>query len=122
MTERGKLDRDRGKDKREREEFDFSTTGGPVQIADYLIRIAGGLREGTLILSAAGRAVHLEPAGIVRFEIAAENKPDKGTATLGFELSWRHVNAARGAEEERLIIDSGPRNPLVTAHPSRNDA
>lgn len=123
MSDKDKRDKDdRGKDRRDREEFEFSTTARAVQVAEYLNRIADGLREGMLTLAASGHAVHLEPNDTIRLEMEAESKPDKGTASLQFELSWKHTHPAREPEEERLVIETGPRDPLVAAHASKKDA
>ena len=103
-------EKDRGeKDRREKEELEFSTTARGAGVAEYLNLIADGLRQGTLTLTANGSTVHLNPADLVRLEVEAESKPEKGTASLQLELSWKHVKEARAPREEQLIIEVAPR-------------
>jgi amphi-Trp domain-containing protein len=128
MSDKDKRDKDdrdkddRGKDKRDRQELEFATTTRVIQVAEYLNRIADGLRAGALTLEASGQAVHLEPADTLRLEIEAESKPDKGSASLQLELSWKHTHQVREPEDERLVIETGPRDPLVAAHAPKKDA
>ena len=115
MSEKGHHDRgeddrdDRHKDKRGREEFEFSTTTRGSQVAEYLNRIADGLRAGTLTLGSSGHSVHLRPGETIRLEVEAESKPDKGSASLQLELSWKMGTAARQPHDEVLVIETDGR-------------
>lgn len=102
--------------------MEFSTTARAAQIAEYLDRIADGLREGTLTLAASGHAVHLEPTDTLRFEMEAESKPDKGTASLQLELSWKNTHHVPEPEDDRLVIETGPHDLLVATHAPKKDA
>ena len=72
----------------ERKEFLFSSTTEVGRVAEYLMRIADGLRLGRVSLSAPGRMVQLEPARVVRLELGAQSKPEEGKASLELEISW----------------------------------
>ncbi len=72
-------------------EFMFSSTTEVGRVAEYLMRIADGLRQGRVSLSAPGRMVRLEPARVVRLELGAQSKPEEGKASLEFEISWEPV-------------------------------
>jgi amphi-Trp domain-containing protein len=122
MSEKDKRDKDDGdrdhrdKEKRGREEFEFSTTTRGSQVAEYLNRIADGLRQGTLTLGAGGHGVHLQPGETIRLEIEAESKPDKGTASLQLELSWKLAQETRESHDEALLIETQVRAPQLTAY------
>jgi len=120
---RDREEKERGKGHRDREEFEFSTTTRGIQVAEYLTRIADGLAQGTLVLKAGGEAVHLQPAEIVRLEVEAESKPDKGTASLQLELSWKLTTPAREPREEPLVIETDSRAPqLAVSTPKGKEA
>src|SRR6516165_7412354 len=72
----------------ESKEFMFSSTTEVVRVAEYLMRIADGLRLGRVSLSAPGRVVRLEPARVVRLELGAQSKPEEGKASLELAISW----------------------------------
>ena len=72
----------------ETKEFMFSSTTEVGRVAEYLMRIADGLRLGRVSLSAPGRMVQLEPARVVRLELGAQSKPEEGKASLELEISW----------------------------------
>jgi amphi-Trp domain-containing protein len=110
------------RDKHPREEFEFSTTTRATQVAEYLSRIADGLRHGTLTLAASGQAVHLQPADAVRLEVEAESRPDKGTASLQLDLSWKLASPAREPHEEVLTIETeaGDSQPAAYAPKTKN--
>jgi amphi-Trp domain-containing protein len=129
MSDKDKRDKDDGdrdlrvKEKRVREEFEFSTTTRGAQVAEYLNRIADGLRQGTLTLGASGHSVHLQPGETIRLEVEAESKPDKGTASLQLELSWKLAHGARETHDEALLIETEARAPQLTAYtPKIKDA
>jgi amphi-Trp domain-containing protein len=104
------------RDKHSREEFEFSTTTRATQVAEYLNRIADGLRQGTLTLAASGHAVHLQPGDAVRLEVEAESRPDKGTASLQLDLSWKLASPAREPREEALTIETEARDSQPAGH------
>lgn len=106
-------------DKHDREELEFSTTTRGVQVAEYLNRIADGLRQGTLTLGAAGQTVHLQPAETIRLEVEAESRPDKGKGSLQLELSWKLSSPARESHEDVLAIETEPHTPQFAAYMPR---
>ncbi len=95
--------------------FEFTGMLEPANAADYLTRIADGLRRGVISLAAAGRSIRLEPGGMVTIEVAAESKPEKAKGSLGLEISWK---AREQASVETLEITVDPREEVGHA-PSR---
>jgi amphi-Trp domain-containing protein len=86
--------------------FEFTGTLEPAQAADYLSRIADGLRQGVIGLAAAGRSIRMEPGTWVTIEIAAESKPEKAKGSLAVEVSWK---AREQASADALEITVDPR-------------
>lgn len=95
--------------------FEFTATLEPSQAADYLSRIADGLRRGVVSLAAAGRSIRIEPGGLVTVEIAAESKPEKAKGSLAVEVSWK---AREQTSTDTLEITVDPREEAGHA-PSR---
>ncbi len=85
----------------ESDKFEFSSNVGIEQTANYLEKIAEGLRKGVLNLTASGRTLRLEPSGTIKLEIEAESKPLKGKGSLQFEISWK---AHRLVSCENLMV------------------
>jgi amphi-Trp domain-containing protein len=104
------------RDKHPREEFEFSTTTRATHVAEYLNRIADGLRHGTLTLAASGHAVHLQPGDAIRLEVEAESRPGKGTASLQLDLSWKLASPAPEPHEEVLTIETEARDSQPAAY------
>jgi amphi-Trp domain-containing protein len=77
----------------ESKEFTFSSTTEVGRVAEYLMRIADGLRLGRVSLSAPGRMVRLELARVVRLELGAQSKPEEGKASLELDISWEPVRS-----------------------------
>jgi amphi-Trp domain-containing protein len=100
---------------RENGKFEFTATLEPSQAADYLSRIADGLRRGVIGLSSDGRTIRLEPGGMVSVEIVAESKPEKAKGSLGLEISWKARERVSG---DALEITVDPREEVGHA-PSR---
>jgi amphi-Trp domain-containing protein len=98
--------------------FEFTGTAEPAQAADYLSRVADGLRRGVISLASAGRSIRMEPGTMVTVEIAAESKPDKGKGSLAIEVSWK---AREQASVDTLEITVDPREEAGHA-PSRGRA
>jgi amphi-Trp domain-containing protein len=86
--------------------FEFTATLEPAQAADYLSRIADGLRRGVIGLAAAGRSIRMEPGAWVTVEIAAESKPEKAKGSLAVEVSWK---ARERASSDTLEVTVDPR-------------
>ena len=77
--------------------FAFATTTEVVRVADYLGRIAAGLRDGQVDLVVSGQTLHLETGDVVRLRLQARQDPGDGMASLGVEITWRPVEACSGA-------------------------
>ena len=95
--------------------FEFTATLAPEQAADYLSKVADGLRRGVIGLAAAGRSIRLEPGALLTLEIAAESKPEKAKGSLAVELSWK---AREQASVDNLEVTVDPREEAGHA-PSR---
>jgi len=121
VNDKAREDKDkRQKDKRGREELEFSTTTRGAQVAEYLNRIADGLRQGTLTIGAAGHTVQLQPSETIRLEVEVENRVDKGKGSLQLEISWKTASPARESVEDVLVIETDSRyTPQLAAYPPR---
>ncbi|HXX39905.1 MAG TPA: amphi-Trp domain-containing protein [bacterium] len=98
------------------DKFDFSATLEASQVADYLVRIADGLRRGVVRLAAGERGIRLEPTAMLAFEIEAEGKPEKTSGSIAMELSWKPEYAS-AAESLEITVDpqeEGGREPVST--------
>jgi amphi-Trp domain-containing protein len=71
--------------------FEFAGRVSTEQAAEYLERVAAGLRAGHIGLGAGGRRVNLVPAGIVKLELEAEG--EEGEGAISMELSWKPAEA-----------------------------
>jgi amphi-Trp domain-containing protein len=69
--------------------FEYSATTDNAQVADYLNRIAEGLRVGTLSMAAATRTINLAPNGVFKLEIEADSNKGKGRGSIVVEISWK---------------------------------
>jgi len=84
--------------------FAFSATLEATQVADYLVRIADGLRRGVVGLAAGEQTVQLAPTTMLALEIEAEGKAEKATGHIALELSWKPEYAA-AAETLEITVD-----------------
>lgn len=99
------------------EKFEFFATLDIQRAADYLSRIAEGLRKGTLNLSAGGRSISLTPTSMVKIELEAESRgSEAGRGNLELEISWKEGYAAAA---ETLEVSVEPRAEVVAAHRSK---
>lgn len=97
------------------EKFEFLATLDIQRAADYLSRIAEGLRKGTLNLSAGGRSISLAPTSMVKIELEAESRgSDAGRGNLELEITWKDAYVAAA---ETLEISVEPRAEAVAAPP-----
>jgi len=114
--DRDKRDKDkRGKETRDQEKLEFSTTTRGDEVANYLFQIADGLRLGTLTLRTGGHTVHLQPGEMLRLEVAAKNKADKGKGSLQLELSWKIPSPVHESDADELVIETEHQIPQVAA-------
>lgn len=72
-------------------EFEFAGSVAAEQAADYLERIAAGLRAGQISLGAGERRLSLAPGEMLKLEVEAESEGGKGSVAL--ELSWKPADA-----------------------------
>ena len=82
--------------------FEFTATLEAAQVADYLARIADGIRGGVIRLTAGERELQLGPVEVLKLEIEAEAKPEKGKGSIELEISWKSDYAATTQEAARM--------------------
>lgn len=95
------------KEKRDKQQLEFAGTADRELVAEYLNRLADGIRLGAVTLTSSGHSVHLESPQRLRLEVEARHRPDKGSSSIQLEISWKAERAARGEDEERLTIEAG---------------
>src|SRR6478672_7451377 len=91
-----------GKD--ERQEFHFESLQDGQSIGQYLGALADGFRSGRLEFRTGERTIELEPRGLLKFELEADQKGDRVKMVLKF--AWKRTDAGRPAEP-RLVIAPG---------------
>ena len=99
--------------------FQYSATTDSAQVADYLNRIADGLRIGTLSMSADTKTINLAPNGVFKLEIEADRNQGKGRGSIVVEVSWR---AAVESPRSALEISTQPVEEAVTLEPTTAEA
>lgn len=72
--------------------FEYAGQVAAEQAAEYLDRIATGIRAGHIALGAGSRRASFAPTELLKLEIEAEAKDGKGSVAL--ELSWKPVDEA----------------------------
>lgn len=86
--------------------FEYAGQVGSEQAAEYLERIAAGLRLGRVGLGAGAKRTALATGELLKLEIEAESKDGKGS--LAFELSWRPADEPAPVLE---ILSNGDEQP-----------
>ena len=107
-TDKYDKDRDRDKpekEKRDKQQLEFAATADRDTVAEYLNRLADGIRLGAVTLTSSGQSVHLESPHRLRLEVEARHRPDKGSSSIQLEIWWKAERPAREEDEERLIIE-----------------
>ncbi len=102
-------------------ELEFAATVEAGQAADYLARIADGLRQGAITLAVDKRAVHLQPAKYVRLELEVESNSEKARGSLQLEVSWKAKTAEESRAAKDLTIKPGPQPEIAAAQGSRSE-
>lgn len=102
----------------ESNKVEFSATFSVTQVAEYLTRIAEGLLQGVITLSSEGKTIELTPGDVLRLEIEAESKPDKGKGSLAIDLSWKAKQTVP-ADGFEVIVGS---REAVTSEPASASA
>lgn len=71
----------------EKNEFEYAEKLGATEVADYLMKVAEGLKSRNLTLQGQGQAITLLPKEIVKLKVKAESKEGKGE--VEFEIAWK---------------------------------
>jgi amphi-Trp domain-containing protein len=90
------------------DDFDFAGTIAAEQAAEYLERLAAGIRAGRIALGAGERKLSLAPSDMLKLEVEAESEGGKGS--LAFELSWKPAETPPPTLEiigDALEVDAG---------------
>ena len=82
-------------------EFKYESLQEPKAIARYLRAVADGLAQGSLEMSVDGRAIMLEPRGLLRMRLEARHSGDR--ARIELKVSWRDEQGAQ-AEAGPLVV------------------
>ena len=96
------------------ERIEFCTTTEVERVAEYLSRIAEGLRAGRVFLVVSDRQVRLEPAGIVGLRLEAGRASDDGSTRLGLSITWSAEESGRPGRRCGLSQESSG-EPLQAA-------
>jgi amphi-Trp domain-containing protein len=89
----------------------YSDKMGSKQAAEYLTKLADGIRNGQLTLQAQGHTITIVPRDIVKLKVHATSKEGKGELEL--EVSWRekYVLSAQRLDVETGATKSAPTQP-----------
>ncbi len=88
-------------------EFEAKLDAG--NAADYLEALAKGLRDGRIIIESGNKSLSLDVGGDIAMELELEAKsnPEKGKASVEFELSWKAVPQVVEEAPPSLLITTG---------------
>ncbi|MCI0548061.1 MAG: amphi-Trp domain-containing protein [Candidatus Rokubacteria bacterium] len=70
-----------------KDRFEFSRTGSPEEIAEYLLSLAAGLKRGEIGLESGERTMRLVPGPEVRVTLDLRQKERRGK--LAIEVGWK---------------------------------
>jgi amphi-Trp domain-containing protein len=98
----------------EANDFKYSDKMRSEQAAEYLIKLAEGIRNGHLTLQAQGHTITIVPKDIVKLEVHATSREGKGELEL--EVSWREKYVLSA---QRLDVETGLTNSAATAADAR---
>jgi amphi-Trp domain-containing protein len=90
----------------EAKDFKYSDKMKSEQAAEYLIKLAEGVRNGHLTLQGQGHTITVVPQDVVKLEVHATSKEGKGELEL--EVSWKEKYVFSAKE---LEVEAGTTNP-----------
>lgn len=70
-----------------KKEFDHESLQDRDSLAQYLQIVTQGFQDGRLSVSSRDEDIALEPRGLIRFELRASQRSDRGRLTLRF--TWK---------------------------------
>jgi amphi-Trp domain-containing protein len=88
-----------------KKEFEHESLQDRLTLSQYLKTVTKGIEDGRLTVSGRDGELTLEPRGLIRFELQASLKPDRGKLVL--RLSWKPGSAEQVKPSEDLRIRSG---------------
>lgn len=86
----------------EGEKFEYSERVASSEVADYLEKLAEGIRNRSIRLQGKGHTLTLLPEEVLKLEVAAESKSGKGE--LEIQVSWKDKYVVSA---EKLEVSSG---------------
>ena len=98
--------------------FEYAGQVAAEQAAEYLDRIAAGIRAGHLAFGAGARRASFAPAELMKLEIEAEAEEGKGSVAI--ELSWKPIDEPAPALE--ILSDEEVTASLAEADDEEDDA
>ena len=87
----------------EKQEFEYAEKLGATEVADYLMKIAEGLKGRNLTLNGKGQTITLLPDETVKLKVKAEAKEGKGE--IEFEIGWKEEYVV-GAQKLEIGTES----------------
>lgn len=88
-----------------KKEFDHESLQDRESLAQYLQIVTQGFQDGRLAVSSRNGDMALEPRGLIRFELRATQRPDRGRLTLRF--TWKPSKDEQLPSGEDLKITPG---------------
>jgi amphi-Trp domain-containing protein len=89
-----------------KKDIEFKVAGTNEQLAEYLEKLAAGLRESTLYIEQGNQAITLNPSEDITLELEAKKKDEK--QKLSIKLSWRSVPKVSEGESALTISTDVP--------------
>lgn len=88
-----------------KKEFDHESLQDRDSLAQYLQIVTQGFLDGRLAVSSRGEDIALEPRGLIRFELRASQRPDRGRLTLRF--TWKPTKDEVASSGDDLKLTPG---------------
>ena len=88
-----------------KKEFDHESLQDRDSLAQYLQTVTQGFHDGRLSVSSRGEDIELEPRGLIRFELRASQRADRGRLTMRF--TWKPTKEDPALSTEELKITPG---------------
>ncbi|MBN1368433.1 MAG: amphi-Trp domain-containing protein [Dehalococcoidales bacterium] len=78
-----------------KDDFDYSIHCERAQVADHLEILARSFRDGQVKIATGDKSILLTPASMVKLELTAETKPEKGKGELKIKVSWKEKDIVK---------------------------
>lgn len=88
----------------EEKDFSHESVQDRDSIVKYLAALAEGIQQGKLLLASNGERLSLETANLVKLDVQARQKRDRGQLVL--KMSWKHPRGGHDLRVEPLRIET----------------